>query len=248
MDINSQLLDFIKKSPSAFHAVGNVRKTLEAAGYERLEEGSAWHLIARGKYYVERNGSAIIAFRVPKSDFNGFMIMAAHSDSPTFRIKEMPENVSAGAYTRLNIEKYGGMICSTWLDRPLSAAGRVMVEENGRISARLADIDKDLLMIPSVAIHMDRSVNDGKKFDANVDMLPIMGGADQERSFAAVVAEAVGTEESNVISMDMQLYPRTEGTVWGAQNEYISSPRLDDLQCVFACMNGLISAQDGDIA
>ena len=143
MDINAQLLEFIKKSPSAFHAADNVKNALEAAGYERLEEGNAWDLKAPGKYFVMRNGSAVIAFRVPKSDFNGFMIMAAHSDSPTFRIKEKPETVSAGAYTRLNVEKYGGMICSTWLDRPLSAAGRVMTEDNGRITSRLADVDRE---------------------------------------------------------------------------------------------------------
>jgi len=248
MDYNRQLLDFIKHSPSAYHAVDNVKKALESAGFERLEESGAWTLKAPGRYYVERNGSAIIAFRVPREDYNGFMIMAAHSDSPTFRIKEKPETVSAGAYTRLNIEKYGWMICSTWLDRPLSAAGRVMVEENGRIISRLADVDRDLLMIPSVAIHMDRTVNDGKKFDANVDMLPIMGGAEQNRSFAAIVADSAGVTEDSIIAMDMQLYPRTEGAVWGAENEYVSSPRLDDLQCVFGCMNGLINAKDGDSA
>ena len=245
--VNRELLDFIAQSPTAFHAAANVRKALEAAGYTRLFEGEDWK-IESGKYFVCRNSSSIIALNVPKKDFRGFMIMAGHSDSPSYKIKENPEDKAAGMYIRLNTERYGGMIASTWLDRPLSAAGRVMVRENGHIAEKLVNLDRDLLMIPSVAIHMDRNVNDGKKFDPNTDMLPILGSAETEKSFSALVAESIGVSAEDVIALDLFLYPRTPGTVWGAEEEFISSPRLDDLQCVFACLKGFLEAEVTDSA
>ncbi len=125
---------------------------------------------APGKYYVRRNGSSIIALRLPKPDFRGFMVMAAHSDSPSFKIKWNSDVKAAGMYTMLNVEKYGGMLCSTWLDRPLSVAGRAIVAEGGRMVSRLVNVDRDLAVIPNVAIHMDRSANDGKSYNANVDI------------------------------------------------------------------------------
>jgi aspartyl aminopeptidase len=145
-------------------------------------------------------------------------------------------------------ERYGGMIASTWLDRPLSAAGRVMVRENGRIAEKLVNIERYLMMIPSVAIHMERGVNDGKKFDPNTDMLPVISAADAKNSLRALAAKNAGVSEDDILSTDLFLYPRTPGTVWGADEEFVSSPRLDDLQCVFACLNGFLGAKPAESA
>ena len=245
--VNRKLLDFIAESPTAFHAAHNVAKALDEAGYTRLYEDESWR-VGSGKYYVMRNSSSVIALNIPKTEFRGFMMMAAHSDSPSFKIKEYPEDRAAGQYVRLNTERYGGMIASTWLDRPLSAAGRVMVRENGRIAEKLVNIERDLMMIPSVAIHMERGVNDGKKFDPNTDMLPVISAADAKNSLRALAAESAGVSEDDILSTDLFLYPRTPGTVWGADEEFVSSPRLDDLQCVFACLNGFLGAKPAESA
>ena len=235
-DINKQLIDFISASPSAYHTVENVRRELDAAGYTELFEGDEWSVAAPGKYYVRRNGSSIIALRLPKPDFRGFMVMAAHSDSPSFKIKWNSDVKAAGMYTMLNVEKYGGMLCSTWLDRPLSVAGRAIVAEGGRMVSRLVNVDRDLAVIPNVAIHMDRSANDGKSYNANVDMLPLIGSAELKTGFKAIVAQSLGVAEDALLAGDLILYPRERGCVWGAENEFVSSARLDDLQCVYGCL------------
>ncbi|MBR3475360.1 MAG: M18 family aminopeptidase [Oscillospiraceae bacterium] len=245
---NEQLLSFISASPTAFHACRNLAQRLEREGYTELKEQDAWTLSPGGRYFVRRNGSALIAFRIPKGEFKGFLMMAAHADSPSFKIKEHAAVPTSGMYTRLNVEKYGGMLCASWMDRPLSVAGRAAVRENGRIVMRLLNVDRDLLLIPHVAIHMDRSVNDGKKFDPNTDMLPLFGDAEAAESFDTLIAETLGVNREDVLATDLFLYPRTPGTVWGAKGEYLSSPRLDDLQCVFACTEGFLRSEAGESA
>ena len=241
--MNEKLLDFIYRSPSPYHAVENCAQTLIAEGYTELFENESFELEYGGKYFVRRNSSSIIAVRLPEKAFDGFMIMAAHSDSPTFKIKENPGVKAAGLYAQLNIEKYGGMICSSWMDKPLSAAGRVIVKKGNKLETKLVNIDKDLLLIPNVAIHMDRSVNEGKNFNANVDMLPLMGSESCSDKFEEIVASWAGEEKENILASDLFLYPRCKGRVWGAEDEYICSPRLDDLQCVFACLQGFIASK-----
>lgn len=229
MKTANELLTFIENSPSCFHVIANFRAMLAEAGYTELRETEAWQLAAGGKYFTVRNESSIIAFRVPQTDFTGFMMSAAHSDSPTFKIKENPE--AAGTYcVRLTTEKYGGALMSTWFDRPLSAAGRLIVREGGKIVTKLVNIDRDLLIIPSVAIHMNRAANDGVKLLANVDTYPLFGGADAKGSFLKLAAEAAGVEERDILGHDLFLYLREKGTVLGAQNEYLASPKLDDLE------------------
>ena len=243
MKTANELLTFIENSPSCFHVIANFRAMLAEAGYTELRETEAWQLAAGGKYFTVRNESSIIAFRVPQTDFTGFMMSAAHSDSPTFKIKENPE--AAGSYNvRLTTEKYGGALMSTWFDRPLSAAGRLIVREGGKIVTKLVNIDRDLLIIPSVAIHMNRAANDGVKLLANVDTYPLFGGADAKGSFLKLAAEAAGVEERDILGHDLFLYLREKGTVLGAQNEYLASPKLDDLECAFGCMKGFLAAQD----
>ena len=246
--INRELLEFIAASPTAFHAVENVKTRLERAGFTELREEDDWQLTLPGRYYVRRNDSSVIALRLPKPDFTGFLLMAAHTDSPSFRVKESGETKAAGLYTQLNVEKYGGMLCTSWLDRPLSLAGRVTVRENGRVVTRLVNLDRDLLLIPNVAIHMDRSANDGKSYNPNIDMLPLLGGAELEKGLDALLVEELSLTPEDILSKELSLYPRTPGTVWGAQEEFLSSPRLDDLQCAFGCLQGFLQAEEGERA
>ena len=246
-NINSALFDFIAACPSAFHTADTVAKRLISAGYTELFESGIWQLRPGGKYFTRRGGSSLIAFRAPESQINGYMIMAAHGDSPAFRIKESAETVNDG-YRRVCVEKYGGMLCSTWLDRPLSAAGRVLVRTDKGLESRLVNIDRDLMLIPNVAIHMDRSANEGKKFDVNVDMLPLLGLAAQNAGLDSLVAEAAGAELGDIAARELTVYCRSVGTVWGGNNEFISAPRLDDLQCVFGCLEGFMQAREKESA
>ena len=241
--VNRSLLNFIAASPTAWHAAENLAKRLRCEGYTELLEREEWTVQPGGRYFVRRGGSSVIAFRLPEAAFHGFMIMASHTDSPSFQVKENPEAPVAGLYARLSVEKYGGMLCAPWMDRPLSVAGRVCVRQGERIVTKLVCLDRDLLMIPNLAIHMDRSVNDGKKYDPNVDMLPLLGSSETAGSFRRLVAEAAGVTEGDLISTELLLYPRTPGTVWGAEEEYVSAPRLDDLQCVFGCLEGFLQAE-----
>ena len=168
-----EMLDFIEKSPTCFHAVANIGAMLEEAGYVRLRENEEWKLVKGGKYYTERNDSSVIAFAVPAGTVKGFHMAAAHSDSPCFKVKEKPELTVEDHYMRLNTEKYGGMICSTWLDRPLSVAGRVIVRTADGIATKLVNVDRDLMIIPNLAIHTNRQVSDGYAFNPQKDMLPL---------------------------------------------------------------------------
>ncbi len=244
--VNEKLLSFLAASPTAFHACRNLADRLDGEGYTELQEQEDWNILPGGRYYVRRNGSALIAFRIPEGGVRGFLMMAAHADSPSFKIKEHAAVPTAGMYTRLNVEKYGGMLCASWMDRPLSVAGRVAVRTEDGIVMKLVNVERDLLLIPHVAIHMDRSANDGKKFDPNTDMLPLFGDGDAAEKFDALIAETAGVKQEDVLATDLFLYPRMAGTVWGAAEEYLSSPRLDDLQCVFGCTEGFLRAKTGE--
>ena len=237
--LTRELFDYIEKSPESFHAVKNLAGMLEAAGYARLYESEEWTLTEGKGYYVLRNGSSIIAFRY-QSDFTGFQIAASHSDCPSFKIKDKGE--LAGEFLRLNTERYGGMIMSTWLDRPLSVAGRVIVEGENGVEIRLVNVDRDLIVIPSVAIHMNRAANDGMKYNPASDTVPLLAGKDQKGAFNALIAAEAGTEPGKILGSDLFLYARERGSIWGAQGEFISSRALDDLQCAFTSMKGFLAA------
>ena len=168
------LMAFLNAAHSVYHAAAYLANTLENAGYSRLYENEKWELLPGGKYYLIRGGTAVMAFRIPETAPKGFLLSASHADRPTFKIKENGE--LSGTYTRLATEKYGGMLMAPWLDRPLSIAGRVMVETENGVESKLVDIDRDLLLIPNVAIHMNRSANDGYKWNPAVDTLPLLGG------------------------------------------------------------------------
>ena len=236
-----ELFQFIENSPSCFHAIVTIREKLNDEGFIELVEGRSWQIEKGKKYYVTRNLSSIIAFKIPENDFKNFHIVASHSDSPTFKIKENAEIEENNKYVELNTEKYGGMICSTWFDRPLSIAGRILVKEGNLVKTHLVNIDKDLVIIPNLAIHMNRAVNDGYKYNAQIDMLPLYGDNTSKGSLMKTVAQSVGVEEDSILGTDLFLYNRMRGTKIGANSEYISSPRLDDLECAYASLSAFLS-------
>ena len=245
-EIISGLTSFIGKSPTAFHAVANLGAILRENGYQRLCEGEKWEIRPGGKYYVTRNDSSIIALNVGRElEDYCFKIAASHSDSPTFKIKENAEIQVKDKYMKLNTEGYGGMLCAAWFDRPLSVAGRVIVREGDRYAARLLRIDRDLLMIPSVAIHMNRQVNDGYAYNKQVDMLPLFGGSEcRKGDFRKLIAKELDVEEEDIYGTDLYLYNRMRPSVWGANQEYISCPQLDDLQCAYTSLQGFLEGTD----
>ena len=196
--VNEELLDFLNESPDAFHAADQIRRILKQNGFEELAEGNVWNLAKGGKYFVLRNESSVIAFAIPKTDFQGFMIGAAHSDSPSFKIKENPEIKKEG-YITLNVEKYGGMLMSTWFDRPLSVAGRVLVRDGNRIMTKLVNVDRDLVQIVNLAIHMDRTANSGHEINVQNEMEPILGLEGSEGSFMKIIAEAAGVKPEDIL-------------------------------------------------
>ena len=235
------LMAFLDASHSVYHAAAYLAKELETAGYTRLYEGDAWDLIPGGKYYLVRGGTAVMAFRIPAGTPRGFLMSASHSDRPTFKVKENAE--LCGAYTRLAVERYGGMLIAPWLDRPLSVAGRVMVETETGVESRLVDIDRDLMMMPNVAIHMNRQANDGYKYNPAVDTLPLMGGKDAKGKLDALLEEAAG---GKILGHDLYLYIRQKASVWGLDSEYISSAALDDLECAWGCTQGFLAAGESE--
>lgn len=242
-ETSEKLLNFLKESPTAFHAVDNMKTRFLEEGFVELKEQEHWHLEKGGRYFVMRNGSALIAFSVPQQEVWKFHITASHSDSPSFKIKEDPEMNVTDAYVKLNVEGYGGMLMAPWFDRPLSVAGRLVVRENGMLAEKLVNVDRDLVMLPSLAIHMNRKVNEGYSYNIQKDMLPLYGCGEAKDSFWQNIADAAGVEKEDILGHDLFLYSRSEGTIWGARNEFLSSGRLDDLQCAFASMEGFLNGK-----
>ena len=240
-EISQQMLDFIETSPSCYHAVHNLAGMLEREGFSPLEESACWTLAPGRGYYTTRNGSSLIAFRIPEPAEGGFLIAAAHSDSPAFKLKRRPE-LKSKHYLRLNVEKYGGAILSSWLDRPLSIAGRVAVRDRDCVEQRLVNVDRDLVLIPNVAIHMSRPASENAALNPQIDLLPLLGQSEPEGTLDKLIAKNAGTEPGAVLDSDLFLFLRERGRIWGAQEEFLSAPRLDDLQGAWACVRGLIEA------
>ena len=246
METTQKLLRFLDESPTCYHAAANVCAALKAAGALELRESEPWRLERGTLYVVVRGDSALMAFRLPEGKPRGFLLAAAHDDSPTFKLRENAEVRAPGDTLRLSVEPYGGGIWRGWLDRPLSVAGRVMVRQGERLVTRLVNIDRDLLVIPSVAIHMDRTVNKGTALNPAVDLLPLLGCGKETGAFRRLIAQAAGVREEHLLSTELFLYPRVRAVQTGLNGEFIVSPRLDDLQCVFACMEGFLAAKAGE--
>ena len=236
--MNRRLFNYIASSPTAYHACAHTAKMLKEAGYKELFENDTWKLKAGRGYFVRRNGSSVIAFRTPGADATGFIITASHSDSPCMKIKENPE-IADKYYVKLSTETYGGMIYSSWFDRPLAIAGRVTVKSEKGIEVKLVDTKQPVAIIPNVAIHMNRKINSGMEYNAAVDMLPLFGG--EKDSFKNNIAALAGASAEDIVTTDLFLYNPQEGYEWG---DYISAPRLDDLQCAFASLTAFIESAD----
>ena len=244
MEILKDLMNFLDSSVTMFHAINECEKVLKDSGYIYLPENEKWNIRA-GKYYTKRNSSSLIAFDIANGDYH-FQISAAHSDSPTFKLKDRPI-IESNGYLKLNVEAYGGMIDATWLDKPLTLAGRVMVDTGCGIETRLLYIDKDLLIIPNVPIHFNREINKGFAFNNQVDMLPVFSGGNlSEADFYKMLAKELGVKPEAILAKDLYLVNRQKATVIGYDNELISSGRLDDLECVYTSLLGFIEAMNND--
>ena len=237
-----QLLNYIENSPTAYQAVDSAAKMLEEQGFVRLGAQDAWTLAPGQGYYTVQNGTSIIAFRMPAGKIDSVMLAASHSDSPTFKLKAVCE-ADTGDYVKLNTERYGGMIMSTWLDKPLSLAGRLVVKSEDGIKTVSVKMDRDLVLIPNVAIHQNRKHNDGFAYNAQTDMMPLYGMSSAKGSLMVTVAEAAGVNAEDVIGSDLYLYNRTPATVWGAEHAFFSAPRIDNLMCAYGTLQGLLQSE-----
>lgn len=236
--LNNSLLSFIEKSPTSFHTVENIKKTLKNNGFVPLIENSKWTLEQGKNYFVTRNASSIIAFKVPNNRPQSFMIAATHSDSPCFKLKETSTFTESG-YTKISCERYGGMINSTWLDRPLSIAGRVLYKDGDTVKTSLVNFVECVALIPNVAIHLNRKTNDDSALNAATDLVPILSVDDTTANFKDRLAKLAGIDSENLLSYDLYLYNTDKGVCW---EDFVSAPRLDDLQCVFASLTAFIAA------
>ena len=245
LEFAREVLHKIDSSPTAYHVIENAGKDLESEGFTELQESGIWELLPEGKYYVKRNGSALIAFVIPKTDYRGLRIMASHSDSPCPKLKETPA-VTNNAYVRLNVEQYGGMLMAPWFDRPLSVAGRILVKDGEKIRPVLVNVGKDVAMIPSLAIHMNREANSGYKYSFQSDMLPIVSTTEEKSSLMELVAEEAGVAVENILGDDLFLYPREAGVIWGIGDEFLGSSRLDDQECVWCTLKGFLESENAD--
>lgn len=243
------LLDFIKDSPTAFQATANIAKILEDNGFREIVEGTSYAVEAGGSYYITRNTSALIAFKIPKEFAPSYSLIASHADSPTFKIKEHPER-KGSAYTVLSTEAYGGTIVSTWLDRPLSIAGRAVVaeEKDGKriIKSRPFSFDRDLVLIPNAAIHLQRKINEGYAYQMTSDMLPLFSQnkEGQDITLHKMIADLLSVSEDDLLSFDAYLYNRTAGVLFGADEEFFAAPRIDNLQCAYGSLQGFLEAKE----
>ena len=238
------LCEFIDACPSMFHTTSVLAERLLAAGFEQLAEGEAWSIVPGGRYFTTRNGSSVLAFEVgEKLDDYHFQVAAAHGDSPVFKVKPVAELEGPGNYLKLDIEAYGGMIDHTWLDRQLGVAGRVLVREGDRVVSRLYDSGRDVALIPSLAIHLNREMNAKLELNRAKDIVALFSAGDLKAgAFDQMVADDLGVERDDVLARDLFLYNRQPSVVWGASGEFLSAPKLDDLGCAYAALEGLLAA------
>lgn len=243
-----ELIDFTYYSPSAFHAVKSVKNMLQKEGFKELKEEEKWHIKKEGRYFVTKNDSAVIAFVVGKGEPEeyGFKLIGAHTDSPSFRIKPSPEMVSEGVYIKLNTEVYGGPILSTWFDRPLSVAGRVTLRSNNPLfpESKLININRPILVIPNLAIHMNREINEGFKINRQKDTIPLLAVVNEKleknKYLLNLIADELKVKVEDILDFDLFLYEFEKGCIMGLNDDLISCSRLDDLSMVHAGIRALI--------
>ena len=239
-----ELLEFISKSPAAYNAIETIKRYLIKENFIELHESNVFNLKLGKNYFVTRNGTSIIAFKLPNEikDY-GFNIAASHSDSPSYKVKPNTD-LKTGIYHKVSVEPYGGMIHSSWFDRPLSLAGRAIIKEDNKIKTVEVNIDRPLLSIVNVPIHMNRSINDGYKYNAAVDMQPLLTQEIDKIDLVELLANELNVSKENVLNYDLYLCSKEKGYTFGLNNEYFSSPRIDDLQCAFTSLKGFINSSN----
>lgn len=242
-----QFMQYVEQSPTAYQAIAEAEKRLCAQGFAKLGAFDGWQLQPGGRYYCTRNGSSLIAFVMPRSGaFDHFQLVCSHSDSPAFVLKENAENESA-CCVRLNTEGYGGMILSTWLDKPLGIAGRIYVRgADGKLQLRLVDFRRDMCIIPNMCIHLMRDINTNHTYNPQVDLQPLWGmqGAKTVRER---VAQEFCTADETIVSMELYLYNRTPGMIFG-EDAFFSCPRIDNLECAYTSLLAVMQdAPDGQV-
>lgn len=246
---SDEFLDYVNESPTPYHSACYLSGMLERAGAVRLSEEDAWEILPDRLYYLVKNGTLLAMFRVSSRHTPlecGFHIAGAHHDAPGFRIKPAVSTVDGG-YERLTLEPYGGLIHHVWLDRPLACAGRIFYEDGTRISAADFNLRKPFAVIPSAAIHMVKNVNDGAVFDLQTEMRPFVAqSADGKPAFLRYAAEAAGVQEARILSFDMMLYDAAPSGYAGLNDEFLSSPRLDDCEMAYAITAGAVSPEAAD--
>ncbi|MBU3189326.1 M18 family aminopeptidase [Clostridium bowmanii] len=248
LEFAQNLIDYIYDSPTAFHAVTKAKEDLSKEGFVEIKEEEKWNLQKGGKYFVTKNDSALTAFVVGKGEIQetGFKIVAAHTDSPSFRIKPAPEMIVDNTYVRLNTEVYGGPILNTWMDRPLAIAGRVTLRSKNVLypETRLVNINRPIMIIPNLAIHMNRDINTGIELNKQKDTLPLLTMVSEELEknnyLMSAIASELGVDDKQIIDFDLFLYEYEKGSIIGLNNEFISSSRLDDLAMVHAGIRALV--------
>lgn len=242
-----ELLQFINTSTSPFHTILSAKKLLDQGGFTELSKNTTWDLKKGGSYYVDYYGTSLIAFRIPEGyqSGDGLRISAAHGDFPGLRIKSNPEVVSEKS-AQLNVEIYGGAILNTWLDRPLSAAGRVTVKSDAVFKPKTCYVDfkKPFMTIPNLAIHMNREVNKGVELNRQTDMMPVIGTMkhilEKDDFFMEYLAKECQVKKEDILDYELNIYNMDEGAYIGINEDLLSSPRLDDLTSVHALLTGII--------
>ena len=253
-NLANELLEFINESPTAYHAVNTVKKMLYENGFKELKESEAWNLNKGDKCYVIKNDSAIIAFEIGSGEIEeeGFRLIGAHTDSPCFKVKPAPEMLVENKYIKLNTEVYGGPILNTWFDRPLSLAGRVTLKGDTPFNpvTKLININKPLLVIPNLAIHMNRNVNEGYAINKQKDTLPLLGfinenleGNKERIGILEIIKSQLKVEKEDILDFDLFLYEHEKGCLLGLNEELISASRLDDLWMVFSGVKALLESK-----
>lgn len=250
----NDLMAFIDSSPTCYQATNTIIEKLAASGFTKLEKESDWKLEKNGKYFIANNDSAVIAFRIGNTSKNElkFHLIGSHSDSPTFRIKPSSEMPVKDSYIKLNTEVYGGPIFSTWFDRPLSIAGRVFLRGDNPYEPilKLINIDRDLLIIPNLAIHMNREINSGYSYNAQVDTLPLLAmineELEKENILINLLSKELGVDKDEILDFDLYLYAREKAGLVGLNNEFISAGRLDNLAMAHASLAALIDSSESE--
>ena len=245
------LIDFLYTSPTAYHSVKTVKERLDSNGFSEVKESDKWNLQKDGKYYIIKNDSALIAFTVGNGELeeDGFKLIGAHTDSPGFRIKANPEIVAEGKYLKLNTEVYGGPLLYTWFDRPLGIAGKVSLKGKSPLKpeVKLVNINNPLLIIPSVAIHMNRSVNEGFAVNKQKDTLPLLALINEKfeknNYLVNAIAKELNVDAESILGFDLGLYEIEKGSLTGINEEFISAGRLDDMWMVYAGIKALIDSK-----